>query len=238
MDVRYNSVIHGRLQAAGAAADWKEMLGYLQGLSHSAFRTASYVLAERVLPELDAENYWSCFADIALLDRKAYLVTFLKAAVVLYKQNKIDFSDSRFLAFARQTALAEHSLDRQKTLKVLLPLLRTSEEVQAILTAFCDSRFDRQLGYLLSADESLPCYHAMFILLRRFEHDADTIERVLLHVLRRCTPLAFNFVSMSRSYFGVESLGARFSLVLQPYELSRIEAGYEGFAGIMRRLTS
>lgn len=236
MDVRYNSVIHGRLQSFAQAADWKEMLAYLKGLSHSGFRTASYVLAERVLPELDADDYWSCFAHIALVDRKAFLVTFIKAAAVMYKERKLDFSNNRFLEFARDTALAEHSLDRQKTLKAILPILRTSEEVQMLLSAFCNANYEKQLGHLLAVDESLPCYHAMFIIMRRFEHDADTITKVLLNVLRRSTSMSFNFVSITRAYFGIEKLAARFSLVLQPYELSRMEASYDGFVSVMTKI--
>ena len=236
MDVRYNSVIHGRLQSFSQAADWKEMLAYLKGLSHSGFRTASYVLAERVLPELAADDYWACFANIAMLDRKAFLVTFLKAAVVMYKEHKLDFSDSRFLDFAHSTASLDISLDRQKTLKAILPILRTSEEVQMLLYAFCNANYEKQLGHLLAVDESLPCYHAMFIIMRRFEHDADTITKVLLHVLRRSTSMSFNFVSITRAYFGIEKLAARFSLVLQPYELSRMEASYDGFVSVITKI--
>lgn len=236
MDIRYNSVIHQRLQIFAQAANWQGLLDYLKSLSRSNFRTASYVLAERVLPTLAADDYWACFANIAMLDRKAFLVTFLKAAVVMYKEHKLDFSDSRFLDFAHSTASLDISLDRQKSLKIVLPILRTTAEVQMLLSAFCGTNYQKQLAHLLAADESLPCYHAAFLIMRRFDHDAETLQKIMLYVLKRSTPLSFNFVSITRAYFGVEKLAARFSLVLQPYELSRMEAGYDGFVSVMTKI--
>ena len=39
-----------------------------------------------------------------------------------------------------------------------------------------------------------------------------------------------------RCYFGIEQLRGQFSLTLQPYELSRMESGYDGFTSIMTKI--
>ena len=137
MDKRYDPVIFSKLQGCAHAQDWQGMTAYLDTLSHSAFRTASYVLAERVLPSMEAEIYWACFRHVALTDTKAFLMTFLKAALQKYAANGLDFSNHHFLDFAHGTASHQVSLDRQKTLMAVLPVLHSHDEVQQMLTAFC-----------------------------------------------------------------------------------------------------
>lgn len=236
MDKRYDPVIFSKLQGCAHAQDWQGMTAYLDTLSHSAFRTASYVLAERVLPSMEAEIYWACFRHVALTDTKAFLMTFIKAALQKYAASGLDFSNHHFLDFAHGTASHQVSLDRQKTLMAVLPVLHSHDEVQQMLTAFCRDDAEKKAGYLVRVDESGPCYYELFLALRQLDHSADKQVRLLLHVARRSTPLAFNFVSIMRAYFGIERLNGQFSLRLQPYELSRLENGYDGFMKVMNKI--
>ena len=236
MDKRYDPVIFSKLQSYAHAEDWQGMKAYLASLSHSAFRTASYVMAERVLPPMEAEHYWACFHHIALSDTKAFLMTFIKAALQKYAAKGLDFANHHFLDFAQGTAGQQVSLDRQKTLIAILPVLRTHSEVQQVLSAFCNDDAERKAIYLVKANESVPCYYELFLALRHMDHTPDMQVRFLLHVARRSTPLAFNFVSIMRAYFGIEKLNGQFSLTLQPYELSRLESGYDGFVKIMNKI--
>ena len=236
MDKRYDPAINSRLQSLAKAADWQAMLAYLHSLSNASFRTASYILAERILPQMEGDDYWSCFCQVALTDRKAFLMTFLKAAKDKYLSGTLCFNDKRFLDFGRSTAAEAVSLDRQKTLRTVLPILRSSAEVAAVLDAFCGRNYERQLGYLVTADESMPCYLTMFQTMRRMDYDTPLLTKSLALVLKRSTPLAFNFVSVMRCYFGIEQLRGQFSLTLQPYELSRMESGYDGFTSIMTKI--
>ncbi|MBP5629327.1 MAG: hypothetical protein J6X27_05745 [Bacteroidaceae bacterium] len=236
MDKRYDAVIYCKLQAFARVADWQGMLAYLQGLSNSAFRTASYVLAEHVLPPLEAENFWKCFHTVALTNTKAFLMTFLKAALQKYHAQTLDFQNSHFVDFARATMEESVSLDRQKTLKAILPVLRTPIEVQSVLDAFCGTGHERKLNYLVFADESLACYYVTFCLLRQIDHTPDLQVKMLRQIIRRSTPLAYNFVSIMRAYFGLEQIRGNYSLSLQPYELSRIENGYDAFLQVMNKI--
>ena len=236
MDKRYDAIICGKLQSYARDADWQGMLAYLQGLSNSAFRTASYVLAEHVLPPLEADRYWECFHTVALSNTKAFLMTFLKAALQKYHEGSLDFQNCFFVDFAWTTVGESVSLDRQKTLKAILPVLRSSAEVQGVLDTFCGTDHERKLNYLVFADESMPCYYVIFCLLRQIDHMPNQQVKMLRQIIRRSTPLAYNFVSIMRAYFGLEQLKGSYSLHLQPYELSRIENGYDAFLQVMNKI--
>lgn len=232
----FNPIVNRNLQVLANEGDWQKMASYLDGLTNSAFRAASDILAESILPQLAAEDYWECFNVIALSNTKAYLMTFMKAAVVKYIAGTLDFGDRRFVGFAQSTRGKETCLDRQKTLKKLLPVLATYTQIEDMLDAFCESDIDMKLKYLIQSDETKAGYYAMFKLLRMLDSTADVTKNYLLHILRRSTPMAFNFVSMMRDYFGIESLNAQYSLRLQPYELSRLETNYDEFAKSLSRM--
>lgn len=236
MDNRYNPVIFAKLKTLASQCDWTGMHTYLLSLSNSGFRTASYVLKERLLPSLDANDYWQCFSVVALTDTKAFLMTFLQAGAEMYKNGIITFDDPRFVAFANQTAPLPSSLDRKKTLLLLLPILKTPQEIQRMLNAFCLDDDKRKIAYLIEAKETAQCYFVLFQLMRKHEGEAEALRHTLMLILKRSTPMAFNFVSLARSYFGVEGVNGRFSLHLAPYELSLLESDYPSFLKILNRL--
>lgn len=236
MDKKYDAVICGKLQGFARNCDWQGMLAYMQALSNSAFRTASYVMAEHVLPPLKAEDYWSCFHSVALTNTKAFLMTFIKAALQKYAAKTLDFQHSHFVAFAKSTISQSQSLDRQKTIKAVLPVLRTPAEVKQVLDAFCGADNGRKLNYLVFADESMPCYYELFRMLSQTDHEPELQVKMLRQIIRRSTPLAYNFVSIMRAYFDLDELKGSYSLNLQPYELSRIENGYDAFLQVINKI--
>lgn len=88
-DHRYNPVMARRLSALASACDWEGLTAYLGGLSNSQFRTASYILSDETLRRLDDDNFWACFDRLVPTDRKAFLTTFLKAAVSNYVEGRL-----------------------------------------------------------------------------------------------------------------------------------------------------
>lgn len=232
----FNPVVNRNLQAIANEADWQKMNAYLNGLSNSAFRAASSILAEHVLPKLDNYNYWECFHSVALTNTKAYLMTFLKAAEEKYRNGSLAFDNTRFKDFAESTRTDAVSLDRQKTLKKILPILSTFNEVEDVLELFCEDNAEMKLKYLLQSDESKVCYYVIFRQLRRLEANHEAIALCLLKVMRRSTSMAFNFVSIMRDYFGIDKLNAQYSLRLQPYELSRLETSYDDFVKTLSKM--
>lgn len=235
MEKHFDSVINNKLQTLAKAEDWLQMSGYLKGLSNSGFRTASYILAERILPQLSNDAYWQCFSKIATTNTKAYLMTFLKAGLLNYQKQQLSFLSPEFMSFACSTQKQEKSLDRQKSLLYILPHLRSFEEVKGVLDAFCGTMLHHKMKYMVLSAESKPCYYALFQLMRHNDVEVEIIIRNLKTVLQRSTPMAFNFVSIMRAYFDIEELNGQFSLRLEPYELSRIETNYDAFVA---KLTS
>lgn len=257
MDNRYNPVIFSKLKVLASQSDWQGMLAYLRSLSHSGFRTASYILKERVLPMLDANDFWQCFSDVALTDTKAFLMTFLQAATKMYlggsdtnisssgtnagssntqSGGSFSFDNPLFLAFANKTATLPTSLDRKKSLLLLLPIMKTPEEISRLLNAFCLDDNKKKIPYLVESKETPQCYFVLFQLLRQCDGDMEYMRHTLSLILKRSTPMAFNFVSLARSYFGVEGLNGRFSLRLESYELSRLESDYPTFLKSLERM--
>lgn len=238
MDNHYNPVVYTKLRAYAVQKDWHGMLAYLRALSHSLFRTASYVLKERILPQMAPDDYWMCFSEVALTDTKAYLITFLQAAATMYKEGRLSFLASSFVCFANKTEELPSSLDRKKTLLLLLPILKTPDEIFQMLSAFCGEKNERKVAYLVEAKESEPSYYCLFQLLRQSGDSPQQLSHILSLILRRSTPTAFNFVSICISYFGIEGMRGHFSLRINPYELSRLETDYPTFLKILGRLTS
>ena len=233
---RFNPVINSRLQAFAKTNAWSEMADYLNGLSNSAFRTASYVLCEHVLITLDNDSYWQCFSKVATSDTKAYLVTFLKAALINYKKHSLTFRSEQLKKFARGVQVCEKSIDRQKTLMLILPNLRTCDEVRWLLDVFCGHNIILEVHYLVSATESKAGYFVLFQMLRQSDLLEEEIVRILKNILKRNSRMAYNFVSIMKSYFGICSIGGDFSLRLNQYELSRLENNYDNFIEVLTRI--
>ena len=53
---RYNPVVSRMLSSLARNADWEKMADYLNGLSHSQFRIAGYILSEETLLQLNHNN--------------------------------------------------------------------------------------------------------------------------------------------------------------------------------------
>lgn len=236
MEKHFDSVIFCKLTALAHERNWDAMQEYLDTLSNSRFRTASYILAERILPQVDAETLWECFEQIVAKNTKVYLMTFLKAAVQQYRGHKITFADKRFLAFANNTANKPQSIDRQKCLRTLLPILKTYEEIITLLSYFCADDAKKQLNYLVHTEESIVSYYAIFQLLRQQDIPADELITNLNIILKRSTPTAYNFVSIMREYFGITNQQGNFSLKLKPYQLSRIEQNFDIFSQTLKSM--
>lgn len=93
-DHRYNPVMARRLSTLAGARDWKGLKTYLDSMSNAQFRTAGYLLADETLRHLGNDDFWACFAEIVPTNRKAFLTTFLKAAVCNYTEGRLQLNHS------------------------------------------------------------------------------------------------------------------------------------------------
>lgn len=202
----------------------------LDGLAVSARRTAGFLLSERVLPKLDDDAYWRTFGAVVPVNAKAYLVTFLKAFLAGYRDRRFSLSFETIRTLSHTAT----PIDRRKLCEALLPVLRTSDEVCSLLEAIGCYSLVASGDRLVSA-QTIPCYHQLFLLMRQEEGNSALLRRYALDLLKIARPLAFRMAAMVEQYFGLPDLPATFASRLQPFELSRLELGYEPFAELLRR---
>ncbi len=220
---RHNPVLRSKMLAYTNRNDFDGLAQMLRTLSVSEFRTAGFLLAEDVLPTLSNESFWQAFNTIVPDNTKAYLGTFLKAAVVLYRKGALTVSAEVLQDFA-QTCSA---IDERKTLEAFVPYLRTSDEISQLLKLFTHCTDEAKRLILVKA-QTLRAFHALFLALRTL--DEAEIEQTANALLRNNDELSFRMVAMLRAYFGLTHVKGSFALALEDYELSNLELGYDSFA--------
>lgn len=241
-DHRYNPVVSRMLSSLAERADWEGLLTYLNGLSNSQFRVAGNILCSETLIRLEQENFWACFNAIVPTSTKTYLVTFLKAAVKNYQHGRLLIDDGAMRRLASLSDLSasvrsrrQRCLDEQKTLAMLLPVLRSADEVMRLFQDFGVDDVYLQIDYLLPVDTTA-CAYVLFLLLRRLDHEAEYLADVCRRLMRRGGNRAFNLVSIMKCYFDLPQVHGQFSLSMKAYELSRLEKSYENFKRIVNSI--
>ena len=221
---RHNPQLRAKLLHCAEEGDGAGMLALLAPLNNSERRTAGYLLAEDILPAVRPDAYWRLFAAVVPSDTKAYLVTFLKAAVRLCARPPFSVDTPELTAFAACAT----GVDRAKTLEHLLPALTRAEDMAAVLRLFSAGDEELLMGSLLRAGTPL-AYFFLFRTLRRHETDHALLRRYATLLARRGGQLSFNMANVIRCYFGVEGIPGVFSLSLPPYVLSRLDGTPEQF---------
>ena len=216
-----------------ADADIPKLLDHFKAMSHGQFRMASTALADSALlsENCSEENYWKVFAGIVPTNPKAFLGTFLKAAVRRYEEGGLHISLSPELqSFAAQAS----PIDKRKVMDAFLPKVKTSEEVDVLLRLFVTGEPKDRVNALLKVDTAVACY-CLFRELRQQEGEDALIHQTALSLMRRQTKHGYNLASMIQAYFGLAPLPGSFSLRLNPYELSQLERSEEEFMKILKR---
>lgn len=210
-----------------------ELLEAFPRMSHGEFRAVSERLANDALlsNNCSEENYWKLFAGIVPTNSKAFLGTFLKAAVRRYDEGGLHVTPMPALqAFADQAS----PIDKRKVMDALLPKVKTSAEVSVLIRLFAADEPKDRVKALLKVDTAVACY-CLFRELRQLEGDDALIHQTALSLMRRQTRHGYNLASMIQAYFGLDPLPGTFSLRLNPYELSLLERSEEEFMKILKR---
>ena len=225
---RHNPLLRSKLMALLQSADAHAMAQFLSELSVSDFRTAGYLLSEEVLPAASEQTYWSLFVQIVPLHSKAYLGTFLKAAVSMYRKQLLSLSAEALQRFAVQCT----PIDCKKLLETLLPVMRSSEEVAVLINVFCPEETDASLIYLIKA-HTPQTYYQLFQRMKKV--DAQKVRSCVISLMKHSDALSFNMASLMKRYFDLPNVPGTFSLQVNDYELSRLDQGYEYFAKMLKR---
>lgn len=227
---RHNTLLSKKLQTYIDQDNARGMLGALSSLTVSEFRTAGYLLAAELLPQLSDHSFWSFFLTIVPINPKAYLGTFLKAAVIIYKQKNLSLSEQSLKDFAQNAT----PIDSQKTLEAFLPALRTPEEVELLLRVFSSYNVDAA-SPLLQRAGTTQAYYILFKLLKTADSRPLLLRRNVLALMKRGDKISFNLASILCQYFDLRDIPGCFSLCLHPYELGRLDQGFEIFNKMLNR---
>jgi len=227
---RHNALLSQKLQAYIDQRNPQGLLNALNSLTATEFRTAGYLLSAELLPQLSDETFWTFFLAIVPADSKAYLGTFLKAAVSLYNSQKLSLKERPLKSFAKIAT----AIDGHKTLDALLPVLRKPEEVERLLRVF--SSYDAGTGapYLHRAGTS-QAYYVLFKLLKTADSQPSLLRRNAIALMKKGDKLSFNLASILCQYFDLRDIPGSFSLRLHPYELGRLDQGFEVFEKTLNR---
>lgn len=215
------------------------LIPFLEGMSNSAFRSASLVLGEKILPSCAIVHFWQTFRALFLHDRKAYLGTLLKAllkrigadtaCVGSEHVEQVGLWDKEFVSVCNELT----DTDRKKVLLALLPLFAHPRDAERLLVQCGLKERSVWIAYLLQV-QTLPCAYLLLKAMRYVEHDKALLIRTCHFLMKRGDEHSFNLASIMRLSFGLDEVRGTFSLSLQPYQLARIEQSYEAFLVTMR----
>jgi len=226
---KYHPVLEKRLLAFAEIGDAAGLLAFLRTVSHADFRTASYLLREKLLPsEAVAPRFWQLFATLVPADSKAYLGTFLKAAIPLFQAGRIEFDFVCLESYSAQCT----PIDCRKLLDSWLPFAKNPDELRSLLQLFCPEDDEIRIGYLLQVNTGPACFE-LFQRLRRLEHRPAEVRRCCLHLMQRGDKRSFNLAGILQKYFDLGELPGTFSLRLEHYQLGRLDESYEKFLKIL-----
>ncbi len=222
-DKHYNPVIAVRLQKLAEGRQWQDILTYLDTLSNAHFRTAGYMLGEKIMPVLDDEDFWQLAALLVDYNSKAFLVTVLKSWTTICPQRKLQPVPVFF------ANLVGRDEDQRKVFMVLLPVLRVPEEITSLLHAMDINDPGRIVKLILQRALTHASAFVLFRTLQQLDDDRHFLIRVTYHLMKQGGNLAFNTASLLRTYFGLDEVAGIFSLKLQPYQLARISSDFRAF---------
>ena len=226
------SSLETRLRPLVSNGDAEGVLALLQTLSVAEKRKADTLLANTLLQEMqDAATFWGIFDKVVQSLPKAYLVTFLKAATVLYKKGVINFKDDA----VRKYSTWMSAIDRRKTMSAFLPLMETPQEVDETLHAFSIDNPEEKIS-ILPAIRTMPCRYELFNALKMIEGEEGKIRNCCLVLMKQGERFSYNLASIISQYFAIDNLPGTFSLRMKPYEQSRLDGSYENFCKLMKSI--
>ncbi len=230
-DKHYNPAILKRLQVIAGQGDWQGLSSYLTGLSNAQFRTAGYMLGERIVPSLQEADAWAMIQHLTSLNSKAFLVTMLKAVVEGIKGERLHLHSNGCKAFL--DGIKGNRIDVSKTLQVLLPEMSRPEDVVWLFRKLGVDDGEARIPYLVRTPTT-PAAYELYCTLRHVEHNRPLLVRVARFLVSSDKPSAYNLASLLCTYYGLDEVKGTFALRVQPYQLARIESSYDAFCEIMK----
>lgn len=227
--IRHNPALRARLAAVVQSGEPDALLRTMEQLSHSERRTAAYLLAtDLLLSGAPAAGFPRWYVTLVARSAKAWLGTLLKAAATLYKDGRLTLSDEAW----REASAMANDIDRCKWLETFLPILRNEADAASLMQWFAPRDLMKCSRLLIEKGTPL-AFHELFRLWRANDGERRALHDVYVLLMRQASPRAYNMACIWRQYFGLDDAPGSLSLRLEPYQLGRLEQGFEAFAKIL-----
>lgn len=232
-DRHYNITIHTQLARFAGRGMWTEMTEYLGRLSNADYRTAGYIVGERILPGLEVQAFWELFACLSLFDAKAFLVTVCKSAAHRIVAEEITLQGDALERLFTEWNKGGHDIDKQKFIRTILPSLAQPDDVVSLFERLAITDSEARLDYLLCVD-SLPCAFVFFNTLKSMEQNPARLRHYCLLLMKKGTNMSYNLASIVKNYFDLTGVPGTFSLAIAPHEQNYLERSFDTFSKVMR----
>ena len=209
--------------------DWESLERMLRSLSNMEFRRMERVMREEVLTQLENGLFWETLLHLIIYKKAAFL-TGATAVEHLAMDGTLDFS-TRHVAQLCQYLKETQDEARIKLCHIMAPLLLTERQWEDMFSAMQVESSLQRLAVLLKIDSPL-AYYLIFKTLKMAD-DKTTARKCCMAIIKRHNDMAFNAVSLIKTYFGLDDLPARFSLKVEPYELSHTDRDYQTFLRVL-----
>lgn len=211
--------------------DWEALRNTLGSLTNAEFRRAETMMRQTVLPQLDNALFWEALDELVRYRRQAFLACVV-GAERLAKGGELSLECKGAEQLASWLA-AYHPEACVKVADMLLPMMSTEAELAEVFEVFGPHDVRGQLALLMKLD-SLHAYHLTFGLLKTIDDDKQLIRRCAIYIIRRNTPEALNMGSLLRAYFDLPDMPPACSMLVEPYELSRIDRSFDDFVHVIQ----
>ena len=209
--------------------DWEGLGRKLRSLSNMEFRRMERVMREEVLTELDNEAFWETLLHIIIYKRAGF-ISGATAVGHLATDGTLNFeAEGVKLLYEHLKETDEGSI--VKLCNMMLPALQTEVQVMGLWSAFHVENEVTRLTMLLKVDSPLS-YYLIFKTLKLIE-DKVVARKCCMSLIKRQDDRAFNAVCIIKAYFGLDDLPGRFSMKIEPYELSHIDRNYDTFCHVL-----
>lgn len=209
--------------------DWEGLGRMLRSLSNMEFRRMERVMREEVLTELDNEAFWETLLHIIIYKRAGF-ISGATAVGHLATDGTLNFeAEGVRLLYEHLKETDEGSI--VKLCNMIMPALQTEVQVMGLWSAFHVENEVTRLTMLLKVDSPLS-YYLIFKTLKLIE-DKVVARKCCMSLIKRQDDRAFNAVCIIKAYFGLDDLPGRFSMKIEPYELSHIDRNYDTFCHVL-----
>lgn len=209
--------------------DWTGLTKMLNSLSNMELRRTEHVVREEVLSDMGNGLFWETLLHLIIYKRPAYL-SGVRAVGHLAEDGTLDFkaeSVKELYEFLKEKDPASAI----KICDMMLPKLKTEEQIDQMWEAFHVDGERTRLRMLLKLNTPLILF-MIFKTLKRAD-DKKTAQECCMSLAKRNDDMAFNAACIIGSYFGLTGLPMRFSLKIEPYELSHLDRNFGTFSRML-----